>query len=370
MKKKIIIIGHLDGFANSVRPEAIKKFLEKNGYSVRLFDDNHPSFLRAKEAYKIIARRQAKKKSLSAYYQKYPFIEDREAFAETLLFYLQKDRFDALICSSHASPYIFNKNINALTIYDCPAPIPFELKEGYEFTKKAELPRNSPLNFYAQFYPGYIRELKRRELEIYKKVDCLCFHWQNYADYLKQHFYHGHNIRIVNWGCSPRRKRAQWASNPKILFVGNLGAYWINKKALSSLTQKSPYRIDCYGKPRPEKYYHLNYKSYLANMGVLNQYQFGLVALTYSRLKKFGFSAKVLEYVSYGLPALLPKWHTIKPAVGGCIYYDTSNFVSQVEACRDRKIWKKKSDAAYDYAQRHSWDRTLQPLLRILNKSL
>lgn len=370
MKKKILIIGHLDGLANSVRPKVIKKFLEKNGYNVRLLNDKDSLFLKAKESYKMIARKRAKKKPLLEYYRKYPFIEDREASAEIVLFYLQKDKYDVIICHSPPSSYIFNKKIDCLKIYDCPAPIPFELEYGYEFAKKSKISKNSYINFYAQFHPEYIRELKRRELEIYKNVDYLCFHWQSYAEYIKKHFYRGDNMFTLNWGCSIKRKRAQWNSRPKIIYLGNLKSYWVNIELLSFLTKTSPYPIDCYGRLKPEKCSHLNFKEFLPNMDMLSQYQFGLVTITKDELRKSGFSAKALDYVSYGLPTLLPKWYTIKPNIGGCIYYDESDFISQIKVYLDRNKWEKKSDEAYEYAQQHSWDKILSPLLQILNKSL
>ena len=108
----------------------------------------------------------------------------------------------------------------------------------------------------------------------------------------------------------------------------------------------------------------------LTNLDVLSTYQFGLVAVGDDRLKKHGFSAKILDYVSYGLPTLVPNWHKIHPKIDGCIYFDETNFISRIEDYLDKNKWKGKSGEAYEYAQQHSWDKTLKPLLCILDKSL
>ena len=368
--KKIVIICHLDGLSNSVRPKIIKEFLESYGYEIKLLNELDLKFLRAKENFKMMNINRAKKNSLAEYYQKYPLIENREAFAETLLFYLKEDKYDAVICESAWSSYIFNKGIDYLKIYDCPTPESFELETGYEFAKESRASKEPYTDFYLRFSPEYIQELKKKELEVYKNADYLCFYWQSYAEYIKRHFYRGNNIFILNWGCFTKRKRAQWSNHPRILFLGNLEGYWVNKRLLSFLTKITPYDIDCYGKPKPKEFYNLNYKGYLANPDILNQYQFGLITITKDSLRKSGFSAKALEYVSYGLPVLMPRWRENKPKIGGCIYYNESDFISQIRAYLDRNKWKKKSDEAYEYAQRHSWNKQLQPLLDILDKSL
>jgi len=367
---KVLIIGHLDGLANSVRPKVIKEFLKKNGYDVKLFDDNSKAFLRAKEGLKAVLRRRVMKKSALDYYQKYPFIEDKKAFAETVLLYLAKEKYRAIICTSHASPYVFTRDIDALKIYDCPTPVTFEIKYGYELYKRSMTPERSSASFFAQFYPLYIRELEKKELEIYKSVDYLSFHWESYAEYIRKHFYRGDNLFVLNWGCHTGRKKAKWNNVPRIVFAGNLKGYWVNHELLSFLMNMSPYAVDCYGNLKPGRHSGLHVKGFLSDLDILSQYQFGLVALKKDKLKQFGFSAKVLDYVSYGLPSLLPKWFTIRPKIEGCIYYDESNIISLIETYLDKKRWKKYSCQAYEYAQGHSWNRTLKPLLVILEKHL
>ena len=363
--KRIIIVCHLDGLANSVRPKVVKEFLEKHGYETKLLNDMDYKFLKAKENFKLMNTKRPKKRLLLEYYQKYPVIEDMEAYAETLLFYLNRENYDVIICESPLSSYIFNKKIDCLKIYDCPAPSSFELEIGYKFAKKLKTPKD----FHSQFNHEYMQEFKKRELGVYKNVDHLCFHWQSYTEYIKKHFYRGDNIFTLDWGCFTKRKRAKWNIKPKIISLGNLGHYWVNKKLLSFLTKITPYDIDCYGKPRPKKFYNLNYKGHLQNLDMLSHYQFGLVTITKDSLRRSSFSSKALEYVSYGLPVLMPRWRESKPEIGGCIYYNESDFISQIRTYLDRNKWKKKSDEAYEYAQRHSWDKQLQPLLDILDKS-
>lgn len=124
-----------------------------------------------------------------------------------------------------------------------------------------------------------------------------------------------------------------------------------------------------YGAPAPPKKYGINYKGY-AHPDVLSKYQFGLVTITKDRLRRWGFSAKHLEYLSYGLPVLVADWRKNLHLLKGSIPYNEKDFLGKIKKYSDKKEWQKMSDLAYKQSKKYSWDGVLEPLGKILNRHL
>src|SRR5205085_11806190 len=116
----------------------------------------------------------------------------------------------------------------------------------------------------------------------------------------------------------------------------------------------------------PDPRLGLSYLGYAPSLDVLRNYQAGLVTCSNDELRQYGFSSKHLQYLSYGLPVLVPVWRRYIELLEGSIPYDELSFLSAVETLRDEGRWHAVSDKAYAQAQQLSWDRTLRPLDDVL----
>jgi len=263
---------------------------------------------------------------------------------------IKKEKFDAVICENGLDSYVFTKNLNYLKIYNCPTP---GVDERY----------------YSGDLSDYVYlKLRKMELEIYKKTDYLSFHWETYKKYVQKYVYDGKNMFTLNWGChpKPKEKRAEFACPPKIVFLGHLGGYWINLPLLARLTRFYK-NIDVYGAPAPAKKYGLNYIGY-AHPDILSKYQFGLITITKDRLRRWGFSAKHPEYLSYGLPVLVADWRKNLHLLKGSISYNEKDFLEKIKKYSDKREWQKVSDLAYKQSKKYSWDDVLKPLGKIIDR--
>lgn len=265
-----------------------------------------------------------------------------------LVNYFKSSNFDLIICETQIDSYYLLYEKKVKTLYHCPTPWADELYFGNEITK------------------SQYKKLIQIEKTIYKKTTYLSFHSDIYNDYIKKYIYNGSNIISLNMGCSTEGKvKAQYKPFPKIIYVGFLDGYWININLLSYLSKIYPY-IDVYGNPPPNKKYNLNYKGYLKNLDILSQYQFGLITISQDRLRKEGFSAKQLEYISHGLPVLVPEWRDKALNFRGTILYNKYNFLEKIKEFSDRTKWNLLSNQGYEYSKSMSWDEVLKPLSRII----
>lgn len=364
---KIGILCTLDGFANSVRPLKIKEFLEKRGYHVKIIDtyfisrmhrkrDNKRSifnslpglslnklrlyFLELKE---FLASNKISDNSISSK----KIIKRMKIRGEILYNLLKKESFDVVICENATDSYVLTKKLDCLKIYDCPTPSSDEIFFSGKISKQDQ------------------KELRDFEKIIYSKSNLVSFHWQTYKDYVQDEYsYKKDNLFILNWGTEPREKsvRAKYNKNPKVIFLGNLG-YWANLQLLSKLSKLYP--IDVYGSPEPDKKLELNYKGYTTPK-ILSKYQFGLITLTKDKLRKYGFSAKNLEYISYGLPVLMPEWRRNMHLIKGHISYNEKNFLKKIKEYSNKDKWNKISNEAYQQAKEYTWEKNLVPLFKII----
>jgi hypothetical protein len=347
-KKNIFIICSLDGFANSIRPLEIKKFLEKKNYKVKLLnfynftESSSFSFL-----FKILNNYSPEIIKKFLIVRRLKVMRDR---AKRIEIYVKKENPDAIICENAEDSYILTKDLNCLKIYDSPAPWVDEL-------------------YYSGKLSKYIFHLLRKmELETYRKSDYVAFHWESMTRYVQENIYNGDNFFILNWGCDHNKKLAKFNKKPKIVFMGNLGGYWCNLPLLSKLSKM--HEIDVYGGPDPPKEYGLNYKGYAPTTDILADYQFGLITISKDQLRRHGFSAKHLEYISYGLPVLTPDWRKDPRLAPVSIAYNEENFLTQIIKYSEEENWKRMSKKCYAQALKWRWENSLIPLLALLEKHL
>jgi hypothetical protein len=171
----------------------------------------------------------------------------------------------------------------------------------------------------------------------------------------------------MNKGTEETASKAEYTMNPKIVYLGKLDGYWINLPLLSKLSKIYP--IDVYGSPAPDPKYELNYKGY-ATSDILSQYQFGLITITDDKLRREGFSAKHLDYLSYGLPVLIPEWRANAKNLKGTVLFNEDNFLSCIRYYAQKEQWDILHTEALQQAKELRWENTLKALDNILEPQL
>ena len=367
--KKILIIASLDGFANSVWPLNIKKYISNKEYAIDILDTLNISRLSTKKGdwgnvlpkpslyaiilyilelfYFLIIKFLPNYKIYFGYYFFTSMIKIRAKIVSKII---QNHPYDLAICTSQLdSGALVKMSKKCKTIFSCPTPFADELYYG---------------NLIADDKHKKFRDF---EMEIYKSYTYLSFHWDTYADYVKKYYgYDGHNIIKLNKGTEEVAKKAVYNTEPKIIYFGKLDGDWINLPLLSRLSKM--YLIDVYGLPAPDPKYGLNYKGY-ATSDILSEYQFGLITITNDQLRREGFSAKHLDYLSHGLPVLIPEWRESAKNLKGTILFNEENFLEKVKYYSQQEQWNILSKKALEQADELRWENTLKPLDDILNSN-
>jgi hypothetical protein len=260
---------------------------------------------------------------------------------------LPLDAFDLVICETPYDVGVLTRSTTASTLYDCPTPWADELALEGRLTRRQHL------------------KLRAWEASVFESVDYLAFHWESYARYaISSYDIGGHNLITLNYGTAPASARARFEVPPRIVYLGSLSSRFINLDLLARLSRAYPH-IDVFGGPPPDPRLGLHYRGY-APLEVLREYQFGLVTCTDDALRREGFSAKHVQYLSYGLPVLVPAWRRHLDLLRGSVPYTEQTFLSIIDAMSDQKVWQAASDEAYDQALRLDWEETLRPLEDLL----
>lgn len=363
--RRVLIVYPDDGYANTTRTRALEQFLRKNGHETVLLDtyylsrysclrgsigsklpaiDGLKMMLYAVDAASSLVRRFGITRRYLSYYVRIADCRLRRAILSRSL---QLNEFDLVICTTPHDAWVL-PTVHARTLYDCPTPWAAELYDDGKLTRR-------------QF-----EKLRMRERELFEGVDYLAFNWKSYAEYaVKQYGITGRNLLTLNTGCTPSNHRAAFSSPPRIVYVGSLAGRAIDLPMLGRLSKIYPH-IDVYGGPSPDPALGLNYRGYATSMDVLRGYQIGLITSSKDELRRQGFSAKHPEYLSYGLPVLVPAWRTGPELLQGSIPYDETTFISVIDKLSDQDEWQRTSDQAFSQAQRLSWDETLRPLESLL----
>lgn len=366
--KRILLIGQLDGYANSVRPLAIQRFLEERGHEVRLFDTSRlsrasrsPRSIRRKlpalrpdklalymteVASALLTRRWELGRRRLSYHLAMADHRLRRAILKSSL---PLDDFDLVIGETPNNAGVLTAVRSARTLYDCPQPW---ADEAY---------------FQGRFTARQHKRLRRFESRLFERVDHLAFSWETIGKYaVEQYGISGRNLITLNYGCTPSADRVRFDDPPRIVYLGFLGMEgFINLPLLARLSSLYP-NIDVYGGPPPDPRLKLNYLGY-APPDVLRNYQIGLITCSKDLPMRQGFSAKQLTYIAYGLPVLVPAWRRNAGLEPGSVYYTEETFRSCIDMLSDEKRWQSVSDEAYAHAHQLSWDNTLRPLETLLD---
>jgi hypothetical protein len=362
---RIVVVCQLDGFANGMKPGEIARFLRARGHDVQLVDTYRLSRASADPARRVLSRLPGPRPLLWGLYGvEAAGVLARRIGGRSFLSYslltadfrlrrrilrstLSLEGVDLLICETPHDAGVLLDAGTALRLYDCPTPWADELLYEGRLSRRQH---------------ARLRELETR---LFETVDRLSFHWESYARYAVEHYgISGDNLLTLNWGCEPKAGRAAPATPARVVYLGSLSSRFIDLPLLGRLTQAYP-DLDVYGGPAPDPALGLRYRGY-ADPALLREYQFGVITCTADPLRRDGFSAKHLEYISYGLPVLVPSWRRNIPPIGGSLPYDEDTFAAVVARHSEPDAWQRASDEAYAQAEQLTWDRTLAPLETLL----
>ncbi|SAL82263.1 hypothetical protein AWB74_06206 [Caballeronia arvi] len=364
--KRAVIICLQDAFANGIKPKEIESFLKRHGYSSVLIFESGKISRMAKTGFRRRLPAMQPLKLELYFYEAILALAKRlgspiDRVAKSGLLWrmtlirgrvLQKvlaehDKFDLLICESNPDEAVtLGDRIATVQILDLPSPFAEELFYGKE------------LNI-----SGYER-LKSVEVAAYAAADHLSFHWHTYADFVREKKYCGDNFLPITYGTHRKTRIARYNEQPKIIFLGYLGGYWVNLELLAQLCKLCP-SLDVYGGPEPPADLKINYKGYAPSTDVIADYQFGLVTISNDELRRHSFSSKHLEYISYGVPVLTPAWRKDTALDDSSIYYTTDNFLDQVRCASSVRAWEALHASALRDAARFSWDAALKDLAEL-----
>jgi hypothetical protein len=362
--RRVALVCQLDGYANGVRPRAIARFLTERGHDVCVVDTRYLSRAQSSGGdirsrlphhsprrlllYLVeLGRRMSRFRGARRRLSFHLFMAEQRLRRGLLAPMLRHGDFDLVICEIPCDAAVLLDLSSPITLFDCPTPWADELFFEGQLTSEQH------------------EKLRDWERALIEQVDYVAFHWETYARYaVTRYGLSGHNLLTLNFGCSPAATRAQYRAPLRIAYIGSLSSEFINLRLLARLSKLYP-RIDVYGGPPPDPGLGLNYLGY-ASADVLQRYQLGLITCTNDELRREGFSAKHLEYLSYGLPVLVPSWRRNQHLLEGSVPYDEASFTSVVADLSHEPTWTRLSDAAYSQARRLAWADTLEPLDAIL----
>lgn len=367
--RRVLIVAQLDGYANSVKPLAIQRYLRERGHDVHLADTNClarassapgslgrmlPGSLRPDRlllyandvASKTLTRRWAFGRRHLSYHV---LLTDHRLRRRILTRELRLDDYDLVICETPYDSGVLASGTSARTLYDCPNPWADEVFYEHRLSGRQH------------------RRFRHWETGFLEDMEHLSFSWESYGRYAREHYgISGRNFLQLNWGCTPSQERARFADPPRVAYLGSLSSRFIDLALLGRLCRRNP-GIDVYGGPPPDPALGINHRGY-ASPDVLRDYQFGLITCTRDLLRREGFSAKHLHYLAYGLPVLVPGWRRHLDLLRGSVPYTEDSFASVVDGLSGPDRWQPVADQAYEQAQRLDWNRTLEPLEELLDR--
>lgn len=262
---------------------------------------------------------------------------------------IKEGNYDTVIGVETPFSYVLTRKLNCLKLFSCES---LEADELYFSKSFGELER--------------VRCYRELELEIIQKSDYVIFPWKTTEDYARKYVWNGKNFVTIKFGCYPQNESVRYSFPIAIVSLGNLRSYWSNTELLSDLTRISPYVIDVYGKYKPPRRYHLNYKGFAPSLDVLNNYQFGLNTVSKDIFRINHHASRLLSYLAYSLPALSPDWLKFSHELKGVLPYNENNFLDILEEYSDQDHWEKLSKKAHEQARELDWKITLKPLEQII----
>jgi len=338
---KIAIISTSGGGGGYVRMKAYRDFLVSKGHHVTVIQFPGQGYLSKLDFYC---------QSIRARFQGHE-VRLMRKIADKLEKRIKADRYDAVICIETKLSYVLTKELRCLKIFSCES---LEADELYFSRRTDDFER--------------IRAFRQLELEILRKSDYVVFPWETTKNYAQKYVWNGNNYVTIKYGCYPQNKTASYFFPVSIVSLGSLWGNWSNKELLSYLTSISPYAIDVYGKFKPEKNYHLNYKGFAPSLDILMSYQFGLNTVSKDLFRRNHHASRVMSYLAYGLPVMSPDWMKFSHELKGVLPYNEDNFLDILEEYTLRDPWEKLSEEAKKQARELDWRITLEPLEKIIEK--
>lgn len=347
MKQRIALVGERGFHGTGVLVEALVAYLGEKGCEVSVLEPEPPRTrgpLRARTS--ALARRVG-------------LANRGDPWLRSLERKLARGRFDILMVV--AQPQVFEITIpeRTRTFYFCQAPWAHEQREKDRRRARADAEER------------FARNLER-ERRIFARADHVLVAWNTYEAFLRANVYDGSNFvphPLFGWyGCTPGAQRAQFATPPSIVHVGDLLPYWVNLPMLTRVASRLNARLDFYG-PTPADSVppEISFHGLATDLeATLLRYQLGLNCVTDEPLRRHAFSSKVLLYLSAGLPVLSPEWQELSHQLAGVVSYTEGSLPAVIARAGEPSFWKQLADAAYDQAQALSWDRVLAPLDELL----
>ena len=150
-----------------------------------------------------------------------------------------------------------------------------------------------------------------------------------------------------------------------LIYLGFID-YWSNPSLLKRLTELAPFPIHCYGRS-VVPIAGINHFGHVPDeWKLLDRYHLGLNTVSTDLLRIAGFSSKVLNYLSVGMPVFSPDWQEFSHQVEGTIPFEEENFIELAEKYHNPEAWQELSDAAYMQVQELRWQKVLIPFLDLL----
>lgn len=364
--RKAVVIFSDDGYANAIKPRKIESFLKSENYIVDLCSTLELSRMGATGLRRKLPG--SKPSQLFLYFLELSvylgeLFKDRPFATRVTVFALEKiikvrgrrlygmlkhANYDLLICENAFDEGIMLlPRVATVQILDLPAPLAEEKFFGGAIDKSG------------------LERLRGIENEIYRNSDYLSFHWHTYSELVKSEKYDGPNYLKFEYGTQSKEKVAHYSKTPRIVFLGYLKGYWVNTPLLEALCESNP-NIDVYGGPRPKFGSKINYKGYAPTTEVLADYQFGLVTISDDPLRRMSFSSKHLEYASYGLPVLTPRWRQDNVLESASIYYELANFKIVLDQSSGEETWTVKHQAALKLAEDMDWAKVFTEFMTVV----
>ena len=338
---KILIIGTSKFGGGYLRIDAFNKFLKSCEHEVNVVTIPGEKLLNRIWYYFHSA--------LHLTVEDFPYLVKK--IGEKLEKIVNSENYDVVIGVETLFSYVFTKEINCLKIFSCES---LESEERY-YNKGSNLEE--------------IHRIRDIEYEIFDNSDYIIFPWDSTEKYVRKYIYNDKKMKTIKYGCYPTDKNPSYFYPISIISLGSLKHYWANKKLLSHLSEISPYKIDVYGKYRPENKYNINYKGFAKSLDMVYNYQFGLNTISRDNYRKNHFSSRIISYLGHGLPVLYPDWQEFPKELDGCIPYNEDNFVELIDKNSDKEIWMKKSLDAKNQGRLLSWDTTLLALEELIAKA-
>jgi hypothetical protein len=341
LPERIALIGTSIPSGGSVLCVHLRRFLELNGIEVDFFDAA------------IYTLRFHQKQRNDQNHAKLPLLR---GVLQDIASHISKRNYQVIIATEREEIFLENLPKNSRKFYYCCAPLAYERYYGW-------LQNDDPD---AEIK---LRKLLEIENNIYQNVDVITFAWNTYEKFVREQIYDGNNITThpgLGWyGCEPCKNRVEYKPVLNLIYLGFID-YWSNPALLKKLTELAPFPIHCYGRsvvpiPGIDHFGHVP-----DEWKLLDRYHIGLNTVSTDPLRIAGFSSKVLNYLSVGMPVFSPNWQEFSHQVEGIIPFEEENFVELAEKYHEPEAWQELSNAAYMQAQELQWQKVLTPFLDLL----